>query len=215
MKWIIILQLLSLVACNNSGNTKFHFDKDLDSNKQLNLNKVTKTKVVDTSFERKELIFMKWLVDTLNVLNPSVKNFNLKTSGIKKEVIVNPDSLVLSINYIYDFPLNFKVSTPDVQSLLKLLKEYDEYPKGQFALKFKTEYIYNPSPVPELLYDMYDDIADVQIIEENGKKISNYDIIRGRINYKRVTTLLTNGDKKEEKIDFFWEGKKLIKEKSN
>ena len=59
------------------------------------------------------------------------------------------------------------------------------------------------------------DMEDVQVIERNRKKISRYDIVRGRIGDKHITTLLEDGRKEEEHINFLWKDGKLIKERSN
>lgn len=211
--------LFIMIACNPDMNSSKHQDISSVAEKQKDtvLNKSIRVGKIDSLFERKQLVFKNWLIDTLKILDTSVASFNKNAKFVKKEVVLNSDSLGLSVNSLFNVSLyeEANIGTGDVQKLLSLLREFNEYPQGQFALKFKADYFFAPSPVPELPYDMTFDIEDVQVIEREGKKISRYDIVRGRIGAKHVTTLLADGRKTEENINFLWKGGKLIKEKSN
>lgn len=217
---VIICVLSCVIACNTNVNSyDLQKDKSITVVKQpdTGIKKSVRINKIDTFYERKQLMFKKWLIDTLKILDTAIVNFNNKSQGIKKGFSIASDSLGLSVKNIYDLPFysnTFKKSD-EVQKLLSVLKDYNENPQGQYILRFKVDYYFTPSPVPKLLYDMTLDMEDVQVSEQHGKKNTRYEIVRGRISEKHVSTLLKDGSQKEERINFLWKGSKLIKEPIN
>jgi len=219
IKSIISCALFVMVACSNQreSDPQIKNSKAAGTENDSSLKLNSKISKVDTFFERKQLVFKNWLTDTLKILNSTVVGFRNIHQEEKKEIFVTSDSLGLSINSVYDLIIysNRLIGNNEAKNLLNLLKEYSESPRGTYNLKFKTQYFFTPSPVPELPSDVTLDIQDVQIVQNNGKKTIRYDIIRGRISDKHITTLNKNGYKNEEHIKFLWESGKLIKQKNN
>jgi hypothetical protein len=218
LKLVFICFLSIIIACNPNGHYNSRQNKNSadEEQKRTSLKSVNNANM-DTIFERKQLVFKKWLFDTLKIMKLSIVNFNNKAKFVKKEVSLTSDSLALSVNLFYNVS-SYASTNPridDVQKLLSLLKEYDEYPKGQFALKFKTSYFFTPSPVPEMPYDMTFDLDYAEVIEKYGKEVSRYEVVRGRIGSKHITNLLGYGKIKQVYVNFLWKDGELIKEKRN
>jgi hypothetical protein len=214
-KLLLAFALYSITACNSRNSANDYKDRVLIGKQfpgEAQVKRIEK-QVIDTSFRRKQTVFKEWLTDTLKVLSPSVVKFNSKSKDIKKEFKATEDSLGLSVVNAYDLSPVTSQNTKmrDVKALLEVLKRSGEYPKTDFSLKFKTLYFFTPSPVPDLDYDITFDLSDVQVIEEDGTKISHYEIVRGRISDKHITTL-ESGRMQETRVSFTWEGGKLKKE---
>lgn len=202
--------ILAFILCINL-NCKPNVNVHNKQSEQLSTNRG------DTSIARKELIFKNWLVDTLKVLDTSVGSSHTETIRVKKEINIASDSLNLTILTHYDLQIDSGIGAKpeDVNKLLALLQEYNESPKSRFRLKFKTEYYFTPSPVPNFAHDLTFENKDIEIIEGGGKVVSKYSYIRGRLAYKNVTSLAKDGSETNEYIDFVWQDNKLIKKKRN
>ncbi len=197
---ICVIQLEASCDFKTNHTSKVNLDHNTSENSERLINR-------DHEFKR-------WLIDTLYELNNSNQNIVNKSKGIKKEITVSPDSLGLSIIDKYDSIVasNEDFKQKDVRDLIMLFREYEEFPKGNFILSFQTDYFYTPSMVPKLPYDMTFNIDNIKIIEQ-GEVISYYSYIRGRLSYKEVMQFTPDGRKKNERINFIWDGKKLIKRK--
>lgn len=203
MKLLITIFSFIAISCNQG---KVDNDKNIGTLKNEVHNTSSKTLSQNNKFRI-------WLRDTLLTLNLNWIN-NVGNGVIKKEYTVNSDSSLLSINIYYDSIIGISKKNQKVDSILitvlSLLKEYKEYPKGGFRLKFIWVLQFYPSPIVRLTKETYDQIDDLEVIESNKKLISRYGFIRGRLSGKEI---INSGNNNEiiKDIDFIWEGDSLIK----
>jgi hypothetical protein len=170
----------------------------------------------DTSIVKKNEVFKHWFNDTIKKIDTGSYNNagKLININIRKVLKVPPDSLALSIFAYYDCKVSSKYKIRegnDLDNFLLLLKEYDEYPKNDFLIKFYSNYFYYPSAVRGLPYDMVFKINDIEVRSLDGSSISKYSYIRGSLSYKDVILKNKNGDIKNKRIDFVWDDGKLKK----
>jgi hypothetical protein len=198
---LLLLMLLGLVSSCNSMDNDGYKTKLVDEAQNTN-----NTSVYSDS------IFKRWVADTLNKLNSS-KEEKFKSGWFAQKLVVGLDSLSLSIGKNFDsIDGSGKVNLPqDAINLLALLKEYEEYPKGMFTLKFKTTEFYAPSLRSGATYEVTYSIDSIYILEPDGVK-SHYIYIRGRFSHKELTWL-SSRNKELERIDFIWDNNELKKVK--
>src|SRR5579871_4539271 len=193
-KQLIAFCIICLVACKTKVSHYVGNLEDYSSQHSHTLKNgiISSNDKIDSTMKSNQLKFKNWLTDSLKILDTSIINFNHKYKDIHKGLLITQDSLGISIISTFDLDLNSNhyLQNVDVNELLSTLRENDEYPKGKFTLKFKVNYFFTTSPVPDLNYDLTIDYSDIQIIENNGKKITKYNIVRGRISNKHVFIFL-------------------------
>lgn len=166
----------------------------------------------------KNLIFKKWLVDTLKIidtLNTKVQSANV---GKIENVIVSKDSLDLSVvrRYAIIYPLDSSHKLDvNLTLVLSLLDQYGELPKSGSKIQFDILYYYTVSPVPQLSYDLSVEIKRLLVIDISKTINSEYSIVNGRLDHKIVTFLKEKDVKKTEYIDFIWNNDMLVKKRRN
>jgi|GEM_PF-1812511 len=168
----------------------------------------------DTLMLKKVKLFKSWLTDTLSMLDSQFLAHMQAKDIVKTEIVIAPDSLGLTIVQHYEATIkhNLAVNASGyTKNLLDLLMEYDEFPKTDFRVKFDANKIYSPSPVPELAYGFSDELGSIEVTESNGRIVSQYAYVRGRLSYKTVVRKEKNGKYVEEHVDFDWDDNKLIK----
>jgi hypothetical protein len=204
MKFLIVSFFIGIISCNSTPD-------NIIKSKTTVPNKGTS----GSADSLVQFQFKSWMRDTLKNLQDFDRNNDGKFGLGVKKISVNPDSIGLTIithyNINYDSLKLFKEK--DVTSLIDLLIEYGEYPKGQFMLKFSTNYFYAPTPVQKIAYDLTFKIDSITILEDQNKVISKFEYIRGRLSNKLVTRRTENGTTKTERTNFVWEGSRLIKKK--
>jgi hypothetical protein len=127
---------------------------------------------------------------------------------MQHEIFIGTDSLSLELKKYY----NFNWSMPDsikteneVQKVLYLLKEYDEYPTDKFEISFNTMDYFYPSQVDQLRFEEVFEIQNLRVI--STKDTSTYQYIRGRLSGKKVTSK----DCENVELDFIWDNNELKK----
>lgn len=128
----------------------------------------------------KNLIFKKWLNDTLNVIN-SKNDIN------KSEITISKDSLYLTILKKHERELiksNSINNDKEIAYGIDLLKKNNELPSKDFYLTLEIEYDYFVSNVENLKKD-FDTNINVFIIESTSNKIE-YNFLKGNLVDKRL-----------------------------
>ncbi len=161
------------------------------------------------SLNQNEVVFKKWLVDTLITLNKEPSKLSEELTNSKQ--IVADDSLSFSIIKTYKFFSNERVKEPVVTNVLSLLKEYDELPTVNYSLSFSTEELFYTSTVSNLKYYFISEIKGIKI--RTAEANIEYKYIRGRLSGKRIQTNSNPLNKTVVIYDFDWNGNKLLKRK--
>lgn len=157
--------------------------------------------------------FKSWLNDTLSVLNTAKTTEKDKSMGLQA-VLVSVETDSASVNITKKF---FLKVTPNsngkyakyINSIIALLKEYKEYPKTSFTLKMETSDFYYSSISSGRVYEYVLEIPIITV--ETLNSITEYKYIRGRLSGKKTKVRSTYHSETTTKIEFIWNGKKLIK----
>jgi len=141
-----------------------------------------KSEVLKTEIKEvdKNLVFKKWLNDTLNVIN--------STNDItKSELTISKDSLYLTILKKHERELiksNLINNDKEIAYGIDLLQKNNELPSKDFYLTLEIEYDYFVSNVENLERD-FDTNINVFIVESASNKIE-YNFLKGNLVDKRV-----------------------------
>lgn len=141
-----------------------------------------KSEVLKTGIKEvdKNLVFKKWLNDTLNVIN--------STNDItKSELTISKDSLYLTIVKKHERELiksNLINNDKEISYGIDLLQKNNELPSKDFYLTLEIEYDYFVSNVENLERD-FDTNINVFIVESASNKIE-YNFLKGNLVDKRV-----------------------------
>jgi hypothetical protein len=182
----------------------FFFISSCSSNKKKDLTKIDsvlqnqKTDSLNAYPTKEELIFKRWLKDTLLILkqDKSFKNGSILVNS--KYINIESDSLSLEIRTIIDDTIDFKIKYPIKTwiggTLYNLESERVNLPKKPYELKIDVMEIYGLSSSKNLIYDKsyeYNYISARPL----GSKIETYfSIIKGNL----IQTL-----EKESSSDWF------------
>jgi hypothetical protein len=161
--------------------------------------------ILQIDFDRQ---FKNWLNDTLPILT-KWKNKN-DCSVIRKEVLIDKDSLTLEINIEYQAIFGAtNCKSPKVLDIISLLMEYKEPLIKGDKLIFLCNMFYSPSTVEQSRYAYIYEVKNLKVVSIASE--SQYEYIRGRLSGKR--TSVKNSDKTETitQVEFIWHGNKLIK----
>lgn len=156
--------------------------------------------------------FKQWLNDTLSNIEKVGQVEKYKDANESVIVEVGKDSSFLDITKIYNVNV-----TPDtketyakyVASVLELLKEYEEYPSVEFVILVKVNYYFYPSEASSRRYDYVFEIPIIQV--DLSDTMIQYQYIRGRLSGKLEIMKGSNQSNITKKVDFIWQGNKLIK----
>src|ERR1700678_3918224 len=144
----------------------------------------------DTLKDLSEIVFKKWLRDTMALSHFGESNGVIKEKNYIKQIQISQDSLVFIIADNYDLIINSGRairSNEDVEIVLSLLKDYDELPTRKFAIKFAINYEYSPTPVVDRIYDLSSYLSGLETRIIGDGTVSKYDYIRGRLSDKIVS----------------------------
>ena len=159
-----------------------------------------------------EIRFIKWKVDTLNVLKKYYSDstkFNYKSYSYRPNYSLKKrdksytfeydkvsfsysetDQLYLIFEYSYskDILINrINDEKGTIGTILSLIDEYDELPKSNFHIEFKLIEPYYDSQTSTLNYELLTEIQDIRISGFDDKiEYIEYFYIRGRLNAKKV-----------------------------
>jgi hypothetical protein len=165
-------------------------------------NEIKENHSASTETISNDLIFKKWIQDTLNIL----KN----DSSSNKIIEIANDTLSLKIITHYEARIiksNTDSLSEEIKNIFTFLSEYDEIPENNFQLNFSSYYFYYPS-TNHLKYDYVFELKDIEILTDKNK--TKYDYIRGNLSRKEVTNLNNNN---VESYNFIWNNDSLAKVK--
>ena len=135
-----------------------------------------------TSKNLNELIFKKWLKDTIDILKKE------NHSKYKKEIRISLDSLSMDIEKRFDEKIDpkniLKIKNKELSYVLDLLDRNHDLPKDQFRLKFVISSYYSVSMVNQLKYEYDSEIKSLQIIK--GNQIEKYKFLKGNLIEKKI-----------------------------
>jgi hypothetical protein len=146
------------------------------------------------------LKFKSWLLDTVPILKSHLVR--------KHKMIVGTDSLSLELKKYYNFNssrLDSIKTDNEVQKVLHLLEEYDEFPSDKFEISFNTMDYFYPSQVVRLRFEEVFEIQNLRVISTQDTSIYQY--IRGSLSGKKVKG--KNGRNAE--YNFIWDNNELKK----
>jgi hypothetical protein len=167
----------------------------------------------DTAVDQEADKFKEWVRDTINNHILAKSSDPMATQQYIKKLDITRDSQVLTIIYNYHLTIGQKKreKSEDVQTVLQLLKKYDELPKGPFDLRFAINYEYSPSTtIPCLIRDEYSYLSDLVVTTGADSIASRYEYVRGRLSYKIVES--DKHGSKRKRTEFIWNGNKLTKD---
>jgi hypothetical protein len=203
----ILVVFMSYAVCSCTRLEKKRFISDSSQIRVVQLKS-------DTARDSTEIVFKRWLRDTLAISHFGDSNGVMKEKYCIQTIQISWDSLVFNIADNYDLIINSGRavrSNKDVEVVLSLLRDYDELPTKKFAVKFAINYEYVPSPVVDRIYDLSSYLSGLETRVIGDSTVSKYDYIRGRLSDKILSSM--NPGSKAHQTDFIWQGSKLIKRK--
>lgn len=131
---------------------------------------------------KEEIVFKNWLKDTLSIL----KRENV--ISYTKAYSLTKDSLSLNITRTFNEKLNPKkidtIKSKDLLYALGLLNRNNYIPKNEFKLHFVITSYYTVSMVPQLKYEVENEINAFDVINKNN--IEKYNFIKGNFIDRKI-----------------------------
>ena len=135
-----------------------------------------------TSKNLNELIFKKWLKDTICILKKE------NHSRYNKEIRISSDSLSMDIEKRFDEKIDpknvLKIKNKELGYVMDLLDRNHDLPKDQFRLKFVISSYYSVSMVNQLKYEYDSEIKSLHVIK--GNQIEKYKFLKGNLIEKKI-----------------------------
>lgn len=141
-----------------------------------------KEEKIITPKNKNELIFRKWLRDTINVLNKE------NQLDYKREMNISTDSLSMDIVKTFDEKISpeniHKIKNKELIYAMDLLSRNHDLPEDKFRLKLVITSYYSVSMVEQLKYEYDSEIKMFNVIKKNT--IEEYKFLKGNFIEKKI-----------------------------